>query len=480
MMRGIKVRAISIALILGAYAIGCSTDEIVTPKNPQTGGDAVTGGDSTTGGSVATGGQTNTGGALSTGGDEDAGDYMAPVPSLPTPVAYIAGGNFAALGTYTGISGHAQIIRAADGTTTVQLHVEGLTASTEYPAHVHALPCEVDSGGGHYMIDPSVDMSDESNEIWPGFTTDADGVGRANINVAHAARPDAQAIVIHDPAASNAKMACANLEPEPLATTTASGTFAPFAGATADEMGIGGTATLVRSASGTEVSLAITGLSAGGTYVAHVHAMPCAIMDGGGHYKIDPTIMDTDETNELWPSFGSDAGAAGISSTHIARLDAQSVVVHRSDLATPAPKVACADLVREEAYGDYMTEGTAIELADAASKGVSGLSATGKMTRSVAPSTKADIEVSGLLASTDYGIHVHDHSCALNSGGGHYLIDTNIASGDQNNEMWLNLTTDATGAGTQTVTVDHIARPEAAAIVIHDPDSTRVACIDLN
>jgi hypothetical protein len=57
----------------------------------------------------------------------------------------------------------------------------------------------VDSGGGHYKIDPSSTTADQTNEIWPGpFTTDGDGVGRASVQASHAARPDAQSVVIHD------------------------------------------------------------------------------------------------------------------------------------------------------------------------------------------------------------------------------------------------------------------------------------------
>jgi Cu-Zn family superoxide dismutase len=89
------------------------------------------------------------------------------------------------------------------------------------------------------------------------------------------------------------------------------------------------------------------------------------------------------------------------------------------------------------------------------------------------------VNVTGLVASTAYGIHVHDHSCGLLSGGGHYKIDPTITTAQQSNEIWLNLTTDASGAGTQTVSVNHLARPEAASIVIHDPDTQRLACIDL-
>jgi Cu-Zn family superoxide dismutase len=101
------------------------------------------------------------------------------------------------------------------------------------------------------------------------------------------------------------------------------------------------------------------------------------------------------------------------------------------------------------------------------------------MTRDVAPKTEVTLTVEGLKASTAYGVHVHDHSCAFKTpGGGHYELDPTAAAG-QANEIWLNFTSDASGKGTGTASPAHLARPEAGSIVIHDPDASRVACIDL-
>jgi hypothetical protein len=97
----------------------------------------------------------------------------------------------------------------------------------------------------------------------------------------------------------------------------------------------------------------------------------------------------------------------------------------------------------------------------------------------VTPSTDATIEVANLIANTAYPIHVHDLSCALSSGGAHYKIDPQIATAEQTNEIWLNLTTDVNGNGNQQASVAHLARAEAGSIVIHDPDLSRLACIDL-
>jgi hypothetical protein len=422
------------------------------------------------------------GGAVSTGG---AAPYTPPTPMLPAAVGYIAGGNFAPTAAYasrTALAGHAQILRDTAGKTTVQLHVEGLDPSVAYPAHVHNFPCSVDTGGTHYKIDPTVDMTDPMNELHIGFMTDATGLGRATMTANHFARPDAQSVVIHDPSSTpaNAKMACADLAPEPVPTVTAKGTFSPFAAAKASDSQIAGMATLQRDSMGTTVTLAATGLDTASMYMAHVHAFPCAVNTAGGHYKFDPTIMATMETNEFWPSLATPS--TPLKNAHVARADAQSVVIHRADPAVmPAPKVACADLIRVEPYLPYKTEGTA-KLTAAGMTKFSSLTASASLTRTLPSTTEATITVSGLGKSMMYGIHVHELSCGSSGGGGHYKLDPAVTTSMQANEIWLSLTTDASGAGMQTASVTtHLARPEAGSIVIHDNDSmgTRLACIDL-
>jgi hypothetical protein len=395
-------------------------------------------------------------------------NYVPPTPLLPAAVDYITGGQIAPLGTYTGTHGTALMVRTAAGKTTVQLNVEGLTANTAYQAHVHALPCEVNTADGHYMIDPTA-AAGQANEIWTPFTTDADGVGRTSTTVNHAARPDAMSLVIHDPAANNAKMACVNLVPAPLATTTARGTFAPFASATINERNVAGTATLVRAASGTTVTLAVTGLDPAGMYMAHVHALPCAITAAGGHYKIDPTNTATVEANELWPAL---AGTP-LTTTHVARLDAQSVVIHRTDLGvTPAPKVACADLVRVEPYGPFKTTGTVIPT-------FRNITGTGGVTRTLPTTTEATITLAGLNQNSNYRIQVHEASCALRNGRNRYMIDPALTPSGQANEIWLDLTASNTGTGSRTVSVAHLARPEASSIVVQNNAGAFRACLDL-
>src|SRR5512134_3721251 len=102
-----------------------------------------------------------------------------------------------AVGSDMDISGHAVMVRTADGRTFVSVHVEGLAPNTSYASHVHALPCGMAEADGHYQHDGSA-VNDE-NEIWPGFTTDSDGVGNGKARNDWVARASAVSVVVHRP-----------------------------------------------------------------------------------------------------------------------------------------------------------------------------------------------------------------------------------------------------------------------------------------
>jgi hypothetical protein len=107
------------------------------------------------------------------------------------------------------VSGHAEMIRTADGRTIVSVHVEGLAASTTYASHVHKLACANTDADGHYRLDPNGPAA-PPNEIWPGpFTTTPAGIGNGNVTVEYTAGPDAVSVVVHAP--GGAKIACADL-----------------------------------------------------------------------------------------------------------------------------------------------------------------------------------------------------------------------------------------------------------------------------
>jgi hypothetical protein len=106
------------------------------------------------------------------------------------------------------ITGRAQMIRTADGTTIVSVHVEGLAADTAYGSHVHQAACAVGDADGHYKNDPAGPAA-PPNEIWPAFTTNASGVGNGNAIVDWTAGTAAVSVVVHAP--GGAKFACADL-----------------------------------------------------------------------------------------------------------------------------------------------------------------------------------------------------------------------------------------------------------------------------
>ena len=122
--------------------------------------------------------------------------------------------------------------------------------------------------------------------------------------------------------------------------TFASGAFGPLAG----YQGIGGAGGMARQFDGTtDLYLNVGGVTPDTIFTAHLHVAPCAA-NAGGHYKIDPAITQTIESNELWlRGRSTPVGTlfALQSFAHRTRADAASIVVH--DPVTGA-KMACADL----------------------------------------------------------------------------------------------------------------------------------------
>lgn len=115
-----------------------------------------------------------------------------------------------AVGAGMDISGHAVMVRTGNGRTFVSVHVEGLAPNTTYASHVHSQPCGVGEANGHYQHEGAA-VNDE-NEIWPGFTTNGDGVGNGKARNDWTARGNAVSVVVHRPTAAPNKIACADLE----------------------------------------------------------------------------------------------------------------------------------------------------------------------------------------------------------------------------------------------------------------------------
>jgi len=242
---------------------------------------------------------------------------------------------------------------------------------------------------------------------------------------------------------------------------------------------IRGKATMVRLPSGITIAdLRVKGLSPNTTYGSHVHNQACDNGNGGGHYQHEtgqgPDFVN--DSNEIWLSFTSNAKGKGKSFAkheHIAREEAQSVVIHDTDGA----RIACADLsnLPQLTNGKFETFTAGIE------RGYD-IRGKAKMVRMPNGKTTANLLVKGLLPNTAYGSHVHNQACNNGNGGGHYQHE--IGQGpdyvNDSNEIWLSFTSNARGKGKSFAKHEHIAREEAQSVVIHDTDGTRIACADLN
>jgi Cu-Zn family superoxide dismutase len=100
--------------------------------------------------------------------------------------------------------------------------------------------------------------------------------------------------------------------------------------------------------------------------------------------------------------------------------------------------------------------------------------------------TRVVLNVTGAGASRAYGGHVHVADCATGMAGGHYRADAG-AGATSTNEVWVDFTSTAAGAGTADVKASFVVRPgEAKSVVIHDhtTDSAgaagaKLACINV-
>lgn len=394
-------------------------------------------------------------------------------PSLDIKVGIIrstAAGNAAGLD----VEGRMMMVRDPRGNTKVYLQASGLNPAMIYASHVHDQSCAV-GGGAHYKIDNTVSTAIPANEFWPLLgAIGADGVVLGSAEIQQVARPEAQSVVIH--AVDNTRLACGLFYPQ-YSANQKGGTFTTLAGGTGQGKTIIGSGVLIRNGWGgqTILRLSVAGLNPNTTYMAHVHNQPCAMGDGGVHYKQSPNITEVaaSAANEIWAQLTTDAAGMAQARTvvngHVARADAMSVVIH--DPVTPATRLACVDLAAD---GGLVS--TSIGLSR--QRNVTGVAS---LERLPSGQTKVSITAAGLLPSTQYMAHVHDRPCHIAAGGGHYKIDPLVATAVETNELWLKVLTDVNGAGTNTILVKHLARPEAQSIVIHDPvDAARLACIDLH
>ncbi|MEU3344924.1 superoxide dismutase family protein [Streptomyces sp. NPDC006700] len=104
-----------------------------------------------------------------------------------------------------------------------------------------------------------------------------------------------------------------------------------------------GTAWLAQGPKGTTVTVSLTGLKPGASYMAHLHAQHCSAEGGGAHFQFDKNGSDT-PPNEVHLAFTADKSGMGMTTVNNARKtgkDAVSVVLHPSEAMDN--RIACAD-----------------------------------------------------------------------------------------------------------------------------------------
>lgn len=95
-----------------------------------------------------------------------------------------------------------------DDGTTVTVRMTGLQAGEKYVSHLHAEPCEQDSGGPHFKFDPQGPEM-PPNEVHLAFTADEGGKGSMTVNNDRPA-DEAESIVVHPAEAMDNRIVCAD------------------------------------------------------------------------------------------------------------------------------------------------------------------------------------------------------------------------------------------------------------------------------
>jgi Cu-Zn family superoxide dismutase len=134
-----------------------------------------------------------------------------------------------------------------------------------------------------------------------------------------------------------------------------------------------------------------------------------------------------------------------------------------------------------------------------------GAAMTARLIPSRDGSTRAELTVFGLLPDRGYAAHAHTQACGVtaDAAGPHFqnhldpaatspAPSSNPRYANPNNEIWLDVRTDSTGAGTATTTVPFILTDRApGSIVVHEAMRTltdpghagtagaRIACLTL-
>ncbi|WP_215447943.1 superoxide dismutase family protein [Streptomyces sp. ATCC 21386] len=104
-----------------------------------------------------------------------------------------------------------------------------------------------------------------------------------------------------------------------------------------------GSAWLAQGPKGTTVTVSLSGLKPGATYMSHLHAQSCSAKNGGDHFQFEKGGATT-PPNEVHLMFTADKSGMGMTTVNNDRKtgeDAKAIVVHPSEAQDN--RIACAD-----------------------------------------------------------------------------------------------------------------------------------------
>lgn len=104
-----------------------------------------------------------------------------------------------------------------------------------------------------------------------------------------------------------------------------------------------GTAWLAQGSKGTTVTVSLTGLKPGASYMAHLHAQHCSAKNGGEHFQFEKGGATT-PPNEVHLMFTADKSGTGMTTVNNSRKTGEgavAIVVHPSEAQDN--RIACAD-----------------------------------------------------------------------------------------------------------------------------------------
>ncbi|WP_405529866.1 superoxide dismutase family protein [Streptomyces canus] len=104
-----------------------------------------------------------------------------------------------------------------------------------------------------------------------------------------------------------------------------------------------GTAWLAQGTKGTTVTVSLTGLKPGASYMAHLHAQHCSAGNGGQHFQFEKggATAPPNEVHLMFTADNSGMGMTTVNNTRKTGEDAVAIVVHPAEAQDN--RIACAD-----------------------------------------------------------------------------------------------------------------------------------------